>query len=219
MYYIYCYTNLINQKKYVGQTNNITRRKAEHKYSATHPADKDYNSLFHKKMREYGSDNFSFEILEKIDTEDLNYVDEREIYWIQQKNSYVKNNQGYNLTFGGQGNLKRQPRKLSYEEIDEIFDLLLNTEIPQKYIAKQYNVSESSINKINKGIRYKREDITYPIRKPHKLSDEVRNQIKELILNSNMTIAEIAKTTNVSCSSVKSIKASLKKEPVSTIAG
>lgn len=218
MYYIYCYTNLINQKKYVGQTNNIARRKSEHKYSSFHPCDKDYNSLFHQKIRQYGLNNFSFEILEEIDTEDLEYVDAREIYWIQEKNSYVKNNQGYNITLGGQGQLKRQPRKLSDQDINEIFDLLLNTDIPQKEIAKKYNVAESSVNKINKGTRYKRDNIKYPIRKPHKLSDETKNQVKELILNSNLTIKEIAKEANISKSSVVRIKASLKKEkPVSTI--
>lgn len=29
MYYIYCYTNKINGHQYVGQTNNIDRRKKE----------------------------------------------------------------------------------------------------------------------------------------------------------------------------------------------
>lgn len=31
MYYIYCYENKQNGHKYVGQTNNIERRKREHR--------------------------------------------------------------------------------------------------------------------------------------------------------------------------------------------
>lgn len=63
MNYIYCYTNKINGHKYVGQTNNIERRKREHLSDANNPNSKEYNYLFHKKLREYGEDNFIFSIL------------------------------------------------------------------------------------------------------------------------------------------------------------
>ena len=65
MHYIYCYTNLINGKKYIGQTTNINRRKNEHLSSASNPNHKDYNVLFHIKLRQYGIENFNFEILEE----------------------------------------------------------------------------------------------------------------------------------------------------------
>ena len=31
MHLIYCYTNLINNKKYIGQTNNFKRRSKQHR--------------------------------------------------------------------------------------------------------------------------------------------------------------------------------------------
>ena len=97
MNYIYCYTNKINGKKYVGQTNNIERRKREHISVAFNPNSKDYEYLFHKKLREYGLDNFIFSILEET-TEDK--VNEAEQFWIKELHSYVQEN-GYNLTLGG----------------------------------------------------------------------------------------------------------------------
>ena len=46
-------------------------------------------------MRKYGLENFSIEILEET-----NKPEEREIFWIEQKNSYRN---GYNATLGGDG--------------------------------------------------------------------------------------------------------------------
>lgn len=58
--YIYEFINLINGHKYVGQSKNVKRRCLEHKSNALNPNHKDYNNLFHKKLREYGFENFSF---------------------------------------------------------------------------------------------------------------------------------------------------------------
>ena len=208
MYYIYCYTNLINGKKYVGQTCNIQRRCYQHRHSAYHPNDKDYNALFHCKIREYGITNFSFQILEEIDTVDLSYVDEREIFWIEKLNTYVRNGQGYNLTYGGQGKIKSYNRILSEDDIKEIFRLLIDTDIPQNQIAEQFNVSKTTINKMNTGRLHIQKDIEYPIRK-HKISQDIIDQIKKL-LAMDISQQKIANTVGVSLSTVKRVKSTLK---------
>ena len=51
MNYIYCYENKINHHRYIGQTNNLKVRYAAHKSQAYNPNSKDYNSLFHQKIR------------------------------------------------------------------------------------------------------------------------------------------------------------------------
>ena len=79
MFYIYCYTNIYNNKKYVGQTTWPARRKSEHKHAANTPDCKEYNLLFHKKLREYGDDSFRFEILEEIDTTNTDLTKEKHI--------------------------------------------------------------------------------------------------------------------------------------------
>lgn len=100
MNYIYGYKNKITDKWYVGQTTlPLKERHRLHLSGAYHKKASDYNCLFHKKIREYGIDNFDLIILEEV--EDKSRLDEREQFWIKEKNSYVKNN-GYNLTLGGQ---------------------------------------------------------------------------------------------------------------------
>ena len=95
---IYQITNLINGKKYIGQSNNIKKRWNEHKFWATH-ADEN-NFYIYRAMKKYGLENFEFSVLEECPKDQLN---EREEYWIQYYHTYVHDNQcnGYNLTPGG----------------------------------------------------------------------------------------------------------------------
>ena len=49
-------------------------------------------------MRKYGIENFSIKEIENISD---NLLNDREIYWIKEYNSYVPN--GYNCDLGGAG--------------------------------------------------------------------------------------------------------------------
>lgn len=57
-YYVYQITNLINNKKYIGSTNNPERRWKEHVYYGEKEAGLDYP--LYKAMKKYGITNFSF---------------------------------------------------------------------------------------------------------------------------------------------------------------
>ena len=64
MNYIYCFTNLINNKKYIGSTTqNPNIRFNQHIYNATHENAHQYNYPLYSAMRKYGLKNFTFEIL------------------------------------------------------------------------------------------------------------------------------------------------------------
>lgn len=99
---IYKFQNKINGLVYIGQSINIEKRKAQHYSSAKSPSNSSYNSKFHSALREFGKENFSFEILEQFSPSDYSKekLNEREAFWINYYNSYEK---GYNSTKGGDG--------------------------------------------------------------------------------------------------------------------
>lgn len=62
--YIYCFTNKINNKKYIGSTiNNPMVRYKQHLYHAKHPEKDRGKYPLYEAIRKYGIDNFTFEIL------------------------------------------------------------------------------------------------------------------------------------------------------------
>lgn len=217
MFYIYCYTNKFNNKKYVGQTIWPAQRRGEHRYAANNPNAKDYNSLFHQKLREYGEENFTFEILEEIDTTNTDFVDEREQYWIQTLSSYVKTGQGYNVTLGGQN--KGRHKIIELNTVKQVIQLL-KTNMTYKEIHDQMGISLQTIVNINRGSYINSPQENYPIR-PFRISEDVKLAIKEVLLSgTSKTRQQIADDFGVSLSIVKRIKAELKnQEPVSTIKG
>ena len=107
MNYIYCYTNKLNQHKYVGQTNNLQRRIREHRSCAFNEKASSYNDLIHKKIRQYGEDNFDIEVLEILYNSTQEEVNQREIYWIEKLESFRETGKGYNSDKGG-GFLSRE---------------------------------------------------------------------------------------------------------------
>lgn len=82
-----------SNKFYIGQTKNFKRR-------LYHYLNKDNNGghLVKSAILKYNKDKIFIKVLEIISLEDL---DNREIFYIELYNSYIKD-KGYNLTFGGQ---------------------------------------------------------------------------------------------------------------------
>ena len=90
---IYKITNKLNNKCYIGQSNNPMKRWKDHKRLALVAADKG-KSAIHDALREVGEENFSFEIIGWF--EDYN---EKEKYYIKYYDSLIPN--GYNILEGG----------------------------------------------------------------------------------------------------------------------
>ena len=93
-YKIYCYSNLFNGKRYIGQTYQTLERRAG----------KDGNNYkkhclyFGNAIKKDGWENFIPEILESGLT--LEEANEREEYWIKRMNTQ-NSKYGYNIAFGG----------------------------------------------------------------------------------------------------------------------
>jgi len=90
---IYKATNKINNKVYIGQSQHLLRvRKQDHKNQALI---KNSTTPFHKAIRRYGWDNFSWEVIDKANTiEELNA---HEYFYIEQ----IPSKKRYNLRPGG----------------------------------------------------------------------------------------------------------------------
>jgi group I intron endonuclease len=88
---IYKITNNINNKIYIGRSLDIEKRWKQHKNPST-----DY--LINRAIKKYGVDNFTFEIIEEINNDNL--LSDREVYWIHFYDSTDPLN-GYNISKGG----------------------------------------------------------------------------------------------------------------------
>lgn len=105
---IYKITNKINGKCYIGQSTDIDDRWAKHRSRPFQENDKSYDTCLYRAIRKYGLDNFIFEVIEECAYDKLN---EREIFYIDFYNSHCTKH-GYNMTFGGEGGIKRDNKKI-----------------------------------------------------------------------------------------------------------
>lgn len=152
---IYKITNNINGHAYIGQSIDIDRRFRGHK---NYPMEASNYPLY-CAFKKYGIDNFSFEVVEECLVSEL---DEKEIYYINKYDTY---NTGYNQTTGGQTGNSNNCIKISKEDIQIIYDLLLHSTMTQREIAKQFNVGEDTISEINQGKTRICDTLSYPLRK------------------------------------------------------
>lgn len=127
---IYCITNTVNNKQYIGKTTlNINARFSQHKRDAKRFPKRP----LYAAMLKYGTDVFTIELLEKVNIQQL---DDREKYWIEKKETY---HNGYNATRGGDGSIL-----YDYEAITDDY---LNGMLIQE-ISKKYGCDNGTIRKI-----------------------------------------------------------------------
>lgn len=126
--YVYKISNNINNKIYIGITNDYKRRWREHKNNYNK------NSIIAKAIQKYGEENFIFEILYSgLSLEEAN---NKEIELIKKYNSFVPN--GYNISSGGgvQKGSENGNAKLTKEQAQYILD---NRNQPMYVLYEQFN--------------------------------------------------------------------------------
>lgn len=96
---VYCATNTVNGKKYIGKTVNELRfRVRAHFYDAMRPGGKS-DLPFHRAIRKYGREAFTWSILYVGDSN--NDIIAAEIRLIAENKTASPH--GYNATYGGEG--------------------------------------------------------------------------------------------------------------------
>ena len=92
---VYIAINEINNKIYIGQTTYpLKRRIAGHLSKAS----KNSDYYFHRAIRKYGKDNFTWKVL--IECENQDELNKQEAFFISEKNA-CDSNLGYNMREGG----------------------------------------------------------------------------------------------------------------------
>ena len=147
MAYIYCITNLINGKQYVGKTTcSITKRFKEHCKDCKKEEEK--RRPLYNAMNKYGIENFVVKELIECEIDELSSY---EIMFIEKLQTYGK--KGYNATKGGDGsilfdyneiiNLYRQGKSMI--EVASIIHCCVDT------VSKVVHLYNLPINKIIAG--------------------------------------------------------------------
>ena len=131
---IYKWTNKINNKVYIGKTNDEIRRINEHL------RDRRKECPFHKALDKYGVENFDYCVLIKTTSKShkqLNiFLDSMERYYIKKYHSNEKK-YGYNLTKGGDGTSGYKYTKEQRETASRIKKGELNPMFGKKWTENQ----------------------------------------------------------------------------------
>jgi group I intron endonuclease len=96
---IYCITNKVNGKRYIGKTTQkLTKRWWTHKNCAFRGCD----SILYRAIRKYGEDAFTIAVvIESLEP----MLDELEQHYIRSYDTISEHGNGYNMTFGGEGGI------------------------------------------------------------------------------------------------------------------
>lgn len=145
MAYIYQITNDINGKIYIGKTEfSLEKRWKEHCDDA-YKDSKEKRPLY-AAIRKYGIDNFHIDLIEETDN-----PEEREIFWIEQKQSFKY---GYNATIGGDGRkyLDYDLIIATYQQVQNIAETARILNLDRSHIATilhNNNIHILTTNEVN----------------------------------------------------------------------
>jgi group I intron endonuclease len=112
---IYCIENLVNGKKYVGQSLKIESRFDQHTYDLNNGNHK--NGHLQNAWKKYHKKNFKFYIIEECSGKELN---KKECFYIKEWNTISPN--GYNFIDGGGKQRKRYDSSSKYLGVSRLDD-------------------------------------------------------------------------------------------------
>lgn len=198
---VYTIINLVNNKKYVGITNNYQARWKYHRRNRT-TTSKEYHKVLYSAFRKYGLENFEFTLVAQTAT-----VDEGKALEVQliKDLSSLSHQHGYNVTAGGDhtGQEGERNRNATLSE-EQAMDIIARREAREVFatVYEDYKhlLKRSGMESIWLGTSWKRLQ-PQTITKLHatiKLSDQQVREIRTLITTSDLSYPQIGKLYNVS---------------------
>lgn len=216
--WIYQIRNKVNNKIYIGSTNNLERRWESHIYQLK-------NNIHHsiklqKAWDKYGEDNFEFSIIEEFnsDNEDDKYIKEQ--YYLDLYESYT--DKGYNMSnIADTRKLFKRIKsensvftKITKEVAITIKRELCETDKQQQEIAEEFNVSRgvvSHIARLESWVNYG-EEYNEILKEKKRTTGYLKNykeQVLDMYFNKGMSHVQIAEElglTQDNCSEITKLE-------------
>lgn len=162
---IYIFTNKIDKKSYIGQSVDIKRRYNEH-LNVSFKDSRDYNTHFHRALRKYGIENFTFFILEECDRSELDILEYKYIKLYNTEDPKFGYNKKWSKNSGNFAPVGENHgmSKLTADDINIIFEML-KSDVPIKQIAEKFSITSGQVRNINSGVSWADSSKEYPIQK------------------------------------------------------
>jgi group I intron endonuclease len=183
--------NKINNKIYVGQTNNLAKRRREHKAK-----DRLFTkrSPLYQSIQKYGFENFEMIPIEEHTSEEA--VDEAEEFWIQFFQS--RNREfGYNLAEGGKVNRGFKHSEEFKQEQSERKIEYYKTHKPHNYGAAMTTDAKDNLSKIFSGekslnAKFSNEQVK-EMRRLYATGEYTQTELAQIYHTSTFTMSEIVR--------------------------
>jgi group I intron endonuclease len=133
---LYRITNTINNKIYIGQAADLSKRWSDHRRAVrlSKPT-----QVIHHAMIKYGIENFEFDIIASCtNQDDANYTETK---LVEQYESHISTDKGYNITLGGMN----APKTEAFKQMMRNWHASLSDEERAKRSKQQ---SEGTLNQI-----------------------------------------------------------------------
>ena len=179
---IYKIENKFNGKVYIGQSIDINRRFKEHKNSLKN--NKHHNTHLQYAFNKYGEDNFTFEIIDVCEIDELDALERLYINKYECKHDEW----GYNLEDGGNENKKLS--KAALEKRQEFWNSEKGQQLKKEYSERYRNNTSNSTTGIMHLFKKNSKDTTQGFRWIYRYSEN--GKTKEITSISLITLKEKA---------------------------
>lgn len=196
MHYLYSITDRVNNKIYIGQTNQQHKRWSSHKSYAKHPEMS--GQYIHRAMAKYGIDNFIYEVIATCQTqEDANEI---ESILIAQYDSR-DNRFGYNIKPGGltNGHSDETKEKLRQATIKQIQEKGHPAQDTKRTPEQRETLSHAQQNRNNNYTIEMRERMSLSHMGQKQSAEAVENRKASLKITNDAKIAEKLQSGELKC--------------------